>query len=103
MNRPLAFICLCIIAVGVLTLGRCTFLTVVYGHGNMEAGNFHRCVYWTERDAATGKLSRCWDTDWRLVSGTEGSPLAQALDIWFIGIAFVVAGAAIYVIEGRRP
>ena len=101
MNRPLAFICLCIAAVGVLILGHCTFRTVVYGRGDMEAGNFHRCIYWTEQDAATGKVRRCWDTNWNMVSGTEASSLAQVLDMWFVGISFFVAGGAIYALAGE--
>ena len=94
MNRPLAFICVCIIAVGLLILARCIFLTVVYGQGNLETGNFHRCVYWPERDSETGKLERCWETDWRMVSGTEGSALGQVVSMWFLGIGFVAAGRA---------
>jgi hypothetical protein len=73
----------------------------------MEAGNFHRCVYQSERDSTTGKTVKRWDTDWERIEGTEASPLAKMLaeiDMWFIGLGFVVLGAAIWVGErtGRR-
>jgi len=99
MNKPLAFICSCIAGVGLLILSRSIYCTVVYGHGDPEAGNFHRCVYSSERDPVTRKVRRDWDTEWSLVSSTEGSPAAQVLDMWVVGIAFVIVEAGIYIVE----
>jgi hypothetical protein len=99
MNKPVAFLCSCIAGVGLLILSRSVYCTVVYGHGDLEAGNFHRCVYTTEKDQKTGVLRRDWDTRWDLVSSTEGSIVAQILDMWFVGIGFLVLGAGIYAVE----
>ncbi len=99
MNKPLAFVCACISGLGLLVLSRSIYCTVVYGHGDFEAGNFHRCVYSTERDPTTGTIRRDWDTRWDLVSSTDGSPLAQVLDMWILGFGLVVLGAGIYAAE----
>ena len=99
MNKPLAFLCACIAGLGVLVLSRSIYCTIVYGHGDFEAGNFHRCVYSTERDAATGAIRREWDTRWDLVSSTEGSLFAQVLDMWVVGFGLIVLGAGIYAAE----
>ena len=93
MNKPVAFICACIAGIGLVILARSTFLAVIYG--SMEAGNFNRCWYLTKRDPQTGKLMREWDT---LAESTE-DPLTRRLDMWFVGIAFVVVGTGIYVAE----
>lgn len=99
MNKPVGFICACIAALGLLVLGRCAYCAIAYGNGNLEAGNFHRCSYWTERDPATGAVGRHWDTDWALVSGTEQSAVAQALDMWFVGIGLLALGGSVFVWE----
>ena len=101
MNKPVAFICACIAGVGLLILGRSTFLTIAYGRGNMEAGNFNRCSYSMAHDARTGRLVREWDENGE---STEDS-IADRLNMWFAGIPFVVVGAGIYVAEwaSRRP
>jgi hypothetical protein len=102
MNKPLAFICLCIAGVGLLILSRSIYCTIVYGRGNFEAGNFHRCVYTTETDPENGAVRRTWVTRWDLVSSTEGSPLAEFLNMWLLGIAMVVLGPALYVADWSR-
>jgi len=94
MNRSLAMICMCIAALGLLVLARSTYCTVIYGHGNMEAGNFHRCVYTAERDPKTGTILRDWDIRWEI---TESSQFAQIVDMWFLGIGLGVLGAGIYI------
>ena len=99
MNKPLAFICSCIALPGVVILTCSTYFTIAYGHGDPEAGNFHRCSYSIERDLATGATRRSYDTRWDLVSSTEGSLLAQALSMWALGIGLPVVGAAIYVAD----
>jgi len=99
MNKPVAFFCSCIAGVGLLILSRSTYCTIVYGHGDLEAGNFHRCVYTTEKDPETGTIRRDWDTRWDLVSSTEGSPLAEFLDMWFLGMGLVGLGVGLYVAE----
>ena len=101
MNKPVAFICACIAGVGFLILGRSTFLTIAYGHGNMEAGNFNRCWYSTTRDAQTGRLVREWD---EIGESTEDS-IAGRINMWFAGVTFIVVGAGIHVAEwaSRRP
>jgi hypothetical protein len=104
MNKPVTFICTCIAGVGLLILGAYCYYGFAYGHGDMEAGNFHRCVYQSERDSTTGKTVKRWETDWERLEGTETSPLAR-IDMWFIGLGFVVLGAAIWVGErtgGRK-
>ncbi len=106
MNKPVAFICACIAGLGLLILSRSAYCTIVYGHGDYEAGNFHRCVYSAERDPETGTVRRDWEPRWDLVSSTEGSLLAQFLDMWVLGFTLVVLGAGIYAVEsasrGRR-
>jgi hypothetical protein len=99
MNKPLAFLCSCIAGVGLLLLAHCIYLMVVYGHGNPEAGNFHRSTYSTSRDRVTGKVRRDWDTDWNVVGTTDCPTWADLVDMWFVGIGFVVLGAGIYVAE----
>jgi hypothetical protein len=101
MNKPVTFICACITGLGMVILARSTFLTVVYGHGNMEAGNFNRCWYSATRDPQTGQLVREWDVGGE---STEHS-IVDRLNMWAVGVAFVAAGAAIYVGEwaSRRP
>ena len=80
---------------------RSTFLTVVYGHGDMNAGSFNRCWYSCSRDPQTGQLVRDWD----IVGESTEDGMVDRLDMWFVGIAFVMAGAGIYVAERttRRP
>ena len=95
MNKPVALICACIVGVGVLILGRSTFLTIAYGHRNMEAGNYNRCWYSATRDSETGRLVREWDA---VGESTEDS-MGDRLDMWFVGIALVVVGAGIYLAE----
>ena len=99
MNKFVAFVCACIAGLGLLVLSRSIYCTIVYGHGDFEAGNFHRCVYSTERNLATGAIRRDWDTRWDLVSSTEGSPLVQVLDMWVLGFGLLVLGAGIYAAE----
>jgi hypothetical protein len=99
MNKPLAFVCACIAGLGLLVLLHSTYCTIVYGDGDLEAGNFHRCVYLTERDPSTGAIRRDWDTRWDLVSSTEGLPFAEVLDMWVLGFGLLVLGAGIYAAE----
>jgi hypothetical protein len=95
MNKPVAFICACIVGVGVVILGPTTFLTIAYGRGDMAAGNFTRCWYSAARDAQTGRIVREWGV--RGESTEDG--IADRLDMWFVGLAFAAAGAGIYVAE----
>ena len=101
MNKPVGFICVCIAGLGMVILARSIFLTVVYGHGNMDAGNFNRCWYSTKRDPQTGQLVREWDVRGE---STEHSIVAR-LNMWAVSVTFVVAGAGICVGEWatRRP
>ena len=98
MNTPLTIVCAGIAGIGLLILSVCLYCALAYGHGNFEAGNFHRCTYWSERDETTGRPVKRWDTNWELTESTEGSPLYR-IDMWFIGLGFVVVGAAIWVGE----
>ena len=95
LNKPVAFICACVAAVGLLILGRSAFLTIAYGHGAMEAGNFNRCWYSSTQDPQTGKIVREWDV---LGESTEDT-FVERLDMWFVGTAFVIVGAGIFVVE----
>ena len=95
MNRPVSFICACIAGLGIVILARSTFLTVVYGHGNMEAGNFNRCRYSTTRDAQTGHLVREWD----IRGECTDDSIVDRVNMWAVGVTFVVAGAGIWVGE----
>ncbi len=98
MNKPVCFICACITGLGLLVLGRCAYYAVAYGHGNPEAGNFHRCYYWTERDPNTGTATRHWDTDWRLVSGAEYSYVADVFETWLVGLGLLLLGSSLFVV-----
>ena len=82
MNKPLALGCASIAGIGFLILGACTYLTVVYGHGNFEAGNFNCHHYWIEQDPVTGKATRHWE---EIYESTDGPPLLW-LDTWFWGL-----------------
>src|SRR3989442_14382184 len=86
MNRSLAFVCACIAGAGLLILSRSIYCTIVYGRGNMEAGNFHPCRDWCEQDL-NGKLTRNWGL---LGESTETSeaPLYWR-DMWFFRIGLV--------------
>lgn len=101
MNKPVALICACITGLGLVILALSTFLTVVYGHGNMEAGNFNRCWYRSASDAQTGRLVREWD----IVGESMEDGIEDRLNMWAVGVAFVVTGAGIHVGERatRRP
>lgn len=101
MNKPVAFICACIAGVGLLILGRSTYLTIAYGHGNMEAGNFNCCWYSATRDSHTGRLVR----EWHEIGESTENGIDYHLNMWFIGLTFVVVGACICVVEraSRRP
>ena len=101
MNKPVALICAAISVSGLLILCTCTYFALVYGHGDPEAGNFHRCVYTSERDPQTGLIRRDWDTRWELVSSTDGSALAATIDMWFLGLFLSVLGPGIYALEDR--
>lgn len=93
MNKPVTFICAGIAGIGLAILARSTFLAITYG--SIEAGNFNRCQYATTRDPQTGHLSREWDS---IPESTEDS-FMQRLDMWFVGVVFVAAGAGIYIAE----
>jgi hypothetical protein len=101
MNKPVAFLCAGIAGIGLLILGRSTYLTIAYGHGNMEAGNFNRCWYSTTRDSLTGRDLREWD---EIGESTEFS-LGERFNMWFIGLGLVTLGSVVYVAERatRRP
>jgi hypothetical protein len=101
MNRPVAFICACIAGIGLLSLGRSTFLTIAYGHGDMMAGNFNRCWYSAIRDPQTGQLMR----EWGEVGESTEDTSVDRLDMWFVGNALVALGVAIYAAEwaSSRP
>jgi len=106
MNKPLAFVCCFIAFPGLIILGCALYFCVAYGHGDLEAGNFHRCSYSVERDAVTGRTYRSYDTRWDLVSSTEGSPIAEFLNMWVLGIGLPVTAAALYAGDSwarRRP
>jgi hypothetical protein len=100
MNKPVAFLCGCIAAMGLLILGRSTYLTLAYGRGNMEAGNFNRCWYSTSLDPQTGRLVREWD---EIGESTE-TPAAERLNMWFVGVCLVALGSVVFVAErASRP
>jgi hypothetical protein len=101
MNKPLAFVCACIAGAGLLVLACSTYFTIAYGHGDFEAGNFHRNTYSITLSQESGKNVRSYDARWDLVSGTEGSALAMYLNMWFVGIGLVVLGSGLFLAE--RP
>lgn len=92
MNKPLAFLCGCISAFGLLILGISVYHAVVYG--SMDAGVFTRHVYWSKRDAVTGAVERDYAE-----SPTAEVMLLSTVDTWFAGTLFLVGGVAIYVFE----
>lgn len=92
INKPVAFVCACVAGIGLLIIGRSTFLTMAYGRGNMEAGNFNRCWYSITRDPQTGRMVREWD----VIGESTEDTIADRLDMWFVGVSFVVVGAGIY-------
>jgi hypothetical protein len=92
MNKPVAFICACISAFGVLILGVSIYHSVVYG--SMEAGVFTRHVYWTKRDTLTGELQH----DYAELPTAKVTPLS-GVDTWVAGTVFFMGGIAIYVFE----
>ena len=98
MNKPITFVCACVAGLGLLILGRCTYLTVMYGHGDVGAGNWVCCNYTIRRDPVTGQVHRDWELRPDL-EGTEAPVLPQFVDMWFIGFGLVVVGAGIYVAE----
>lgn len=95
MNKPIALMCACTAGIGLLVLSRSTYLAIAYGHGDMAAGNFNRCWYSSSRDPQTGQLLREWN---EVGESTEDSIVAR-LDMWFVGVAFVVVGAVTYVVQ----
>ncbi len=101
MNKPVAFLCSCIAGIGLVILGRSIYLTITYGRGNMEAGNFNRCSYSTTRDSQTGSLVHEWD----VIGESTEDTIVDRLDMWFVGVSFVVVGVGICVAERafRRP
>src|SRR2546421_11940994 len=99
MNKPVAFLCACIALPGFIILGSSIYFTTVYGHGDLEAGNFHRCLYSVERDAVSGNTRRSYDTRWDLVSSTEGSQIAEVLSMLVVGIILLLVAGTIYVAD----
>jgi len=97
VKKPIAFICGCLTVVGLSVVGLCAYCAWAYGSGTYEAGNFHRCVYWTERDKATGALTKHWDWNYDVLS--EEQELGIKLDMWIIGCCIVLAGPILYVLE----
>jgi hypothetical protein len=72
----------------------------------LEAGNFHRCTYFIEKDPVTGRTYRTYDTRWELVSSTEGSLLAQSLNMWVLGVGLPATAALLYAADSwarRHP
>lgn len=98
MKKPITTICLGISGVGGLILVAWFYYALAYGHGDFEAGNFHRCQYWSERDSASGKLVKRWERNWELTESTEGSPVYN-IDIWLVGIGLVFLGGAIWTVD----
>jgi hypothetical protein len=96
MNKPLAFVCAIIALPGVVILCCAVYFCIVYGHGDLEAGNFHRCTYSVERDIVTGRTRRSYDARWDLVSSTEGSPHAGLLNMRAVGLGLPLLGAGLY-------
>jgi hypothetical protein len=101
VNKPLAFVSSCIALLGLIILGYSSYLTIVYGHGDIEAGNFHRCSYLVEHDAH-GKVQRSYETRWELVSSTEASLIAPIINMWAIGIGLPFLGLALYVADSWK-
>ena len=101
MNKSVAFLRACVAGVGLLILGRSTFLTIAYGHGNPEAGNFNRCWYSYKVDRQHGKVVREWDV---LAESTEDSTVdrvARVFNMWLVGLTFVLSGAVCFVFFHR--
>jgi hypothetical protein len=92
MNKPLAFICCCISAFGVLILAVSVYHAVVYG--SMDAGVFTRHVYWTKSDPVTGEVQRGYAE-----LPTAEVTLLSGVDTWIAGTVFLVGGISIYVFE----
>ncbi len=98
MNKSISFVCGGIALTGVLVLIAYLYYALAYGHGDFEAGNFHRCQYWSERDLASGRLVKRWERKWELTESTEGSPIFN-IDIWLVGFGFVILGASIWLAD----
>jgi hypothetical protein len=96
MNKPLAIVCACIAGFGLLILSCSVYCTLAYGHGDPDAGNFHRNAYRTVREPATGKLRREWEPQSEYVASTEADLLTQLVDMWVLGFGLVVLGLGIY-------
>src|SRR5687767_1771110 len=87
MNQPLAFVCACIAAVGLLIIGYSIYGTVVYGDGHMEAGNFTQYEYVRMGDGTRTYLQP---------PTGERSTIVMAINTWVVGGALVVIGAGLF-------
>jgi hypothetical protein len=82
--------------VGLMLLGSYFYYALAYG--NFEAGNYHRCRYWLERDSATGRLVKQWERNWELTESPEGYSFYD-IDVWLISTRLLVLSAGIWVGE----
>lgn len=100
LNKPVTIICGAMAGAGLALLGTYFYYAVAYG--NFEAGNYHRCRYWSERDAATDKLVKRWERNWELTESPEGSPFYHTvydIDVWLISTGLLFLSAGIWVGE----
>ena len=87
MNRPLGFVCACISGIGLLILAYSIYGTVMYGHGNMEAGNCTQYDYVTMGDGRR---------DFVEPPTGERHPLIMSINTWMAGGIIGLIGVGLF-------
>ena len=101
MNNMLKKFCASLASLGVLVLGISLYFSLVYGHGEMEAGNFNHCHYWTDRDSFTGQLRHHWEKHMTHF-GRGIAAIVENLDMWTVGGVLLAVGAGLCVGDWSR-
>jgi hypothetical protein len=91
MNKPLAFLCACISAFGLLVLVCSVYGMIVYGHGAFEAGNFTQYDY-----VVVGDGTRTYSEP----PTGERHPALTMINTWLVGAAFVLLGVVLFSWDG---
>jgi hypothetical protein len=60
VNKPIAIICGAMAVTALWILGAFLYYGMVYGNGNLEAGNYHRNRYWSDTNFVTGRIEKHW-------------------------------------------
>lgn len=81
---------------GIVILGVSLYYALAYGHGELEAGNFNHCHYWTDQDIGTGHKHRHWERNLAQIRSSLGSFVAR-MDMWTVGGVLVAVGAGLWV------